>query len=418
MRTRDYRSAALVGLTLALVTAGCSTKAEQKTSSGSGDLKTDVGVTDSEIRLAVMTDMSGPYKGGGLALAAGNELWAKDINAAGGICGRQIVLDMKDTVYKVDVAVPQYDQVATDDLGIVQMGGSHILAALKTKLQTQNVLTVPAGWASGNLDTDQIMLVGQTYDIELLNGLAYAQEAGMISDGDKIGHIYQDAEYGQNALLGSQAYAKEHGLDVVTSAISTTDTDMTATVTKMKSEGVKLLVISTTPAATASIALQNAEQGLGVPMIGNSQAFHPSMLSDPAVTSALTDFYMVSSTAPFGSPGELSEKIAAEYTKASTDAPSVGIPVGYTFGMVWEAVLKQACESGDMTRAGVLAAKKKVTSLDTQGLTGELDFSNDGAPSTRQGYILSVNAATPGGLDVKKDLFESPEAKQYKAPHQ
>ncbi|WP_153505446.1 hypothetical protein [Cumulibacter manganitolerans] len=56
--------------------------------------------------------------------------------------------------------------------------------------------------------------------------------------------------------------------------------------------------------------------------------------------------------------------------------------------------------------------------MDTQGLTGSLDFSNDGAPSAREAYMLRPNAATPGGLDIEKKLFESPEAKGYKAPHQ
>ncbi|MFV0534221.1 MAG: ABC transporter substrate-binding protein, partial [Cumulibacter sp.] len=374
--------------TLALILcAACSTKSSDGGDSTSADgLKTDVGVSDSEIRLAVMTDLSGPYKAGGLAIAAGNQLWADTVNSAGGICGRDIVLDMQDTVYKVDVAVPQYASVAQDDLGVLQLGGSHILSALKEKMTADDVLSTPAGWAAGNLDREQIMLVGQTCDVEMINGLSFMQEQGMLADGDKIGHIWQDAEYGQNGKMAVDWYAEQHDLDVVSMPISTTDTDMTATVTKLKSEGVDLIAITTTPAATGSIALQNAEQGLSVPMIGNNQAFQPQLLDDPAMVDALSDFYMVSSTAPFSADLELSKQIAEDYADSTDDEPSVGVPMGYSTGMVWEAVLNEACDSGDMTRKGVLEAKKKVTSLDTEGLTGTLDFSKDGEPSTREAF--------------------------------
>ena len=114
----------------------------------------------------------------------------------------------------------------------------------------------------------------------------------------------------------------------------------------------------------------------------------------------------------------LAAQIAEEYNAAYDDAPSVGINQGYTVGQAWGAVLEEACDSGDMTRAGVLAAKEKVTGLDTEGLTGALNFSVPGAPSSREAYILDVDADAPGGLVIAQDLFESDVAKDYKAPHQ
>ena len=413
-----HRSVAL-GAAALILCAACSSKAAQEEESvGADGLKTDVGVSDTEIRLAVMTDFSGPYKAGGLALATGNQLWADQVNADGGICGRDIVLDTQDTTYKVDVAVPQYATVSGEDLGILQLGGSHILAALKEQLTADNMLTTPAGWASGNLDREQIMLVGQSYDVEMVNGLAFMQEQGFLQDGDTIGHVWQDAEYGQNGKLAVDWYAAQHNLNVVSMPISTTDTDMTATVTKLKSEGVKTIAITTTPAATGSIALQNVQQSLNAPMIGNNQAFQPPLLDDPAMVDALADFYMVSSTAPFSADTELSKQIAEQYTASNDDEPSVGVPMGYSMGMVWEAILNEACDAGDMTRTGVLEAKKKVTSLDTEGLTGVLDFSKDGEPSTREAFILKPDETVEGGLSVEQDLFVSDDAKQYKTPHQ
>ena len=67
---------------------------------------------------------------------------------------------------------------------------------------------------------------------------------------------------------------------------------------------------------------------------------------------------------------------------------------------------------------GILDARKKVTGLDTEGLTGDLDYSVPGAPGTRESYVLGVDPEAEGGLKIVQDKFASEEAKQYKAPYE
>ena len=85
---------------------------------------------------------------------------------------------------------------------MVQLLGSPVLAALKQNLVDDNVLAAPASWSSEVLNNPSIMMIGTTYDLEIVNGLAYLQQQGLIKDGDTIGHIYIDGEYGGNGLLG------------------------------------------------------------------------------------------------------------------------------------------------------------------------------------------------------------------------
>ena len=56
-----------------------------------------------------------------------------------------------------------------------------------------------------------MLTVGVTYDLEIINGLGYLLEQGLISEGGKIGHLYTESEYGLNALAGVEAFAAEHG---------------------------------------------------------------------------------------------------------------------------------------------------------------------------------------------------------------
>ena len=70
----------------------------------------------------------------------------------------------------------------------------------KQNLQNDNLTAAPASWSSEILNNPNIMMIGTTYDLEQVNGLAYLQQQGLIKDGDTIGHIYIDGEYGGNTV--------------------------------------------------------------------------------------------------------------------------------------------------------------------------------------------------------------------------
>ena len=420
MKRRSTKALTATTLATALFVTGCSTKAADSSDSGAGDgdVKTDVGVTDDEINLLELSDLSGVFKTIGLAYGAGIKVWTDEVNAAGGICDRKINVITQDTVYKVENAVPLYEQHKGNAAAMIGLGGSHILAALKQKITTDNMLTVPGSWASLNLDSPAVLMVGQTYDIEMLNGLSYLQEQGMISDGDTIGHIYTDSEYGQNGIMGSKAYAKQHDMTIVEVPLSASDTDLTASITKLKSDGVTAIAITTPPAALGSAAVQNVQQGLNVPIVGSSPAFAPTLLTDPGVEAALSNFYMTSSAVPIGADNPKAQEILGKIQQFSQDEPNIGSILSYTWGLAYAAVLEQACEDGDMTRAGIIEAKGKVDSVESENLSGALDFTQPGAPTSRETYILQPDKSTPGLLTVTADLFASDEAKEYKAPHE
>ncbi len=197
-------------------------------------MKTDKGVTDTTITLGIMGDTTGVFKNLGAGLNAGNQLWADDVNAAGGICNRQIAIEVVDHGYKADTAKTLYPQLEPKVLGMVQLLGSPVLAALKQNLIDDKVLAAPASWSSEVLDNPSVMMIGTTYDLEIINGLSYLQQQGLIDDGDTIGHIYIDGEYGGNGLRGSKYYAEQHSLTINEAKITSTDNDLTGIVTGLQ----------------------------------------------------------------------------------------------------------------------------------------------------------------------------------------
>lgn len=407
----------------ALVLAGCGGGDDEADGGGGGTaadgVKTGPGVTDKEITLGVMTDLTGPFKDFSTNLQSGHQLWVDEVNKAGGVCGRTIKLDTLDHGYKADTATIQFPDMEPKIAGFMELLGSPVIAALKTDINDKKITTMAVSWSSELLDQPYVTIVGTTYDLEQINGLSYLLEKGDLKKGDKIGHIYIDGEYGGNGLAGSKYFAEKEGLTVVEGKITSTDTDMKSIITRFKGEKVTAISLTTSPAQTASAASNNAQLGLNVPMVGNSPTFFPSLLDTPAAK-ALGQLYVVASAVPYDSPAAKAKEIAKQFVAANPDAkPSFTVQFGYALGVIWGQILKSACDAKDLTRDGIHTALTSSSNISTDKLVADLDFSKPGSPASRQVYIAQVDKATPGGLkQVGKPLYESADAKTYKAPHE
>ena len=168
------------------------------------DLATDVGVSASEITLGVMTDNTGPFKNLGLGVLQGHQIWTDETNEAGGVCDRTIKLEIHDHAYKADTAKIQFPELEPNVLGFMQILGSPVNAALDSDLTSAKTTAVALSWSSEILDNPYVIIPGTTYDIEMINGLSYLLDEKLIKDGDTIGHIYIDGEYGANGLRGAR----------------------------------------------------------------------------------------------------------------------------------------------------------------------------------------------------------------------
>ncbi|PRZ43928.1 substrate-binding family protein [Antricoccus suffuscus] len=135
------------------------------------------------------------------------------------------------------------------------MLGAPMVAALKSSIISNDMLSIPGSWASSDFAAPAILTVGSTHSIEILNGLAYLQKQGLIQDGDKNGHVYINSEYGDDGLLGSKAYAKDHDMTSVEANTPADEADMSAAVASLKSAGVK------PPSQRADRCCSNADGG-------------------------------------------------------------------------------------------------------------------------------------------------------------
>lgn len=408
-----------VALASALALAGCSTAAPSVAHAKPKDLTTDFGVTRTEITLGALTEYSGPFKDLGSGVVHGQQLWVNETNARGGICGRKIKLEVRDDEDDVGKAKTEYAALESTVLGFMQIAGSSVTTALSQSLLDNETTAIALSKSSEFLGNPYVIIPASTYDIEMINGLSYLMEQGKIHDGDTVGHLWLDGEYGANGLRGAKYFAQRHHLTLRDAKVTAATSDVRAFVGAFAgSPRVTAIALSTAPDQTVSALTANQQLGLNVPMIANSAAFSPQLLFGPAA-GALDNLSVLDSSVPFSAVAPRAEHVAVAYQQAGyLQLPNSGVPYGYAIGKIWGQWLKRACTNGDMSRSGIQEAILQSTNITTDGLVADLDFAKPGSPASREASVDIPDAALLGGLREVKPLFMAPDAQSYIAAHQ
>jgi ABC-type branched-subunit amino acid transport system substrate-binding protein len=405
---KRLRAVTLLSAAALLAATGCSTKAQNDSSSsgsssGAGQVKTGRGVSGTTIKLGSLTDLTGVFAALGKDITNAQALYWAD--PAHKICGKYTVAtEVKDHGYVTQQGIQLYSALHSDVLAIEQTIGSPINTGLSQQLQTDSMVNFPAAWAQSLTTNPENAVVGATYEIEMINVLDYLLKQNKIKQGDKIGHIYFEGEYGQGGLNGSKYFASKHGLTVVEAKIKSTDTDMTAQVTQLKAQGVKAIALTVAPSQTASAAGVAAAQGLDVPIAGNNPVFATALLKGPSGPALKKNLYVASPVSPFDKNAGLLKAYQAKYP----GDPTLGVVFGTAAADVMRQVLDKACKSGDLTPEGVTKAKADIGSVETGGLAVPVKFEVGKSPSLKS-YIFQA-ADVPGGAKSVSDLFQGDDA--------
>jgi len=399
---------------LCLALTGCN-----KATSGdqdAGGVKTGVGVTDTTIKLGSLVDLTAVFAPLAKSVVQGTQLFWKQQNASGGVCGRTVEIVVKDHGYDPQKAVAVYRELAGDVLGMQTVLGSPVVSALRPSIGQDNMYVGFAGWSASVLADQHIQVLGTTYDIEAISGLDFLMRTKGLTSGDKVGHVYFEGDFGENALKGSQYLAAQKGLTIVGQKIRPPDTDLSAQVSTFRSAGVKAILVSAGPTQTASVAGVAKSVGLNVPIVANGPGFTPQLLGSPAGPALKENLHVVSSIAPPGLDTPAARQLQDAFAKEYPDAvpTQVGSVFGYVQAKVTKEILQKACDNKDLTRQGVLTALHQLSGLDTGGLVaGTLDYTKTGQPPSRTVYISRVDSTVPGGLTVVGGPVEAEPAKTY-----
>lgn len=406
------RPLAAAALCLAALTA-CSTT-DPNAGNGDGEARTGAGVTDSEIKIGVLTDLSGPFKAGATVQIQEKKAYWAAKNDKGGICGRKITMEVRDHGYNPQRAVSLYRSLSPDIVALQQVLGSAAVTAVLPLAEKDGLYVGGMGWTGEALKYEVAQIPGTTYGIESANAIDYLVDTLKVPEGSTIGHVHFEGDFGDDSLAGAEHAAKARGLKIHPIKITPQDTDMSAQAAALKRADVKGVILGASPSQLSSLASVLASNGLNVPLFGNTPTYSPALLNTPAKEGLLKNFYTTTSVAPYNGEGAGVKEATEMFEKNAPDGmKGWEVPLAYGQAELLATALEKACDKGDLTPKGVVAAMHETSGLDTRGLfSGKLDYTKKGQPATRTVFVSRPDADEPGGLKLV-DTVEGPSARSF-----
>ena len=215
---------------------------------GCENRSTSPGVTDTEILVGNIQDLSGPIKELGLLIPAGTNMYLDYINAQGGVHGRQIKMLIEDHGYNPQKAVVAAKKLIEKDqvFCLYNVIGTSPAEALRPILEESGVpLIAPATNSSSMSDMSKqaakyIFHTDAGYDLQTRVLIDYILENNPEA---KIGFAYQDDDYGSNALLGCAEAEEKHGITVQKESFQRGATDFVGQTMNFMKGGVTDVII-------------------------------------------------------------------------------------------------------------------------------------------------------------------------------
>ncbi len=197
---------------------------------------TQRGVTDTEILVGTITDLSGVTAVQGVNNANAVRLAFDDVNEQGGINGRKIRYIVEDSQYQVPRAVQAMNKLLNND-GVfitIEDGGTPMNnATFPMAIEKNTLKLLPLSAARSMFEPFNKLKFSQysSYVDQMRAGVKYFVE----QRGKKaVCAMYQDTDFGKDVLAGAVMQTEAMGMKVVaTTAHKPTDTDFTAAIVQV-----------------------------------------------------------------------------------------------------------------------------------------------------------------------------------------
>jgi len=250
------------------------------------------GVTDKEIKIAWLTDLSGPGKYAGPPMSDVARDFVAMVNDKGGINGRKINLIIEDNGILPSTTMNAAKKVILKDgvFAIAMNLGSAGSRAILPLCEENKVVLMPHGankdfYSPGN----KWVFVPHTVQFDMAaRAVDYILEKNSKA---RIGMIYQDDDFGREGLAGANAAAAIMKTKLVAQAPYKTGTiDFTPHMNAMKEANVDAIVLWTYLPQSAAIIKQKVKMAWNVDLISNNTTDSPALF---ALAGEAADGYML-----------------------------------------------------------------------------------------------------------------------------
>lgn len=245
------------------------------------------GVTDTEILIGTVTDLSGVTAIQGVNNANAIRLLFDEANAKGGINGRKIRYIVEDSQYQVPRAVQAMNKLLNNDkvFMTIQDGGTPMNnATWPMAIEKDTPKLLPLTAARSMYEPYHRLKFSQTssYVDQMRAGIKYfVEQRGK----QTICVMYQDTDFGKDVLAGVTMQTEAENMKIAaTTAHKPTDTDFTAAVAKLREAKCDLLALGTIVRDTTLIIATVKKIGWDVDMLGQAASYDTAVATAPGGT--------------------------------------------------------------------------------------------------------------------------------------
>jgi branched-chain amino acid transport system substrate-binding protein len=362
------------------------------------------------IKIGFSTSLTGGLASSGKANLLAQQIWQEQINAQGGLLGRQVDLVYYDDQSNASTVPGIYAKLLDVDKVDLLMGAATnlIVAAMPGIMQHQKLVMVLV--ALGSNDEFKYPRYFQTAawgpDAKGVIGHAFFEVAKTISPRPKtVAIVGADTEFSNNVMTGARAIAKKEGFDIVYDrTYPPTTTDYTPIVRAIQASNPDLVFVASYPLDSVGMVRAATELGLkaqlfGGGMVGLQYATFMQQLTDKLDRVVNYHLYVPSPTMKFPGIEEFLKTYQARAPQQGTD------PLGFyqpPFAYAAMQVLEQAIKATGSLDDGKLADYIHKSAFNT--IVGEIRFDEKGEWAKPRLLLVQFQNVDGNNLD------------QYRAP--
>lgn len=274
------------------------------------------------VKIGISLSLSGDFSADGIAFKQGYQLWAKDVNAAGGLLGHKVVLDIKSDASSPTQVVTNYQSlISTDHVNLTFGPFSSLLTlpAAQTVSRYGYAMVEGAGGAPSVFSAK----LHNVFDVALPIANSLVPFAKWISSLPKsqrptsVAYVTSNDPFTEPQIPVAQAIMKPAGIKTVYYKVFPSEvTDFTPIADAVAAAKPQVVVLGAVDVPTVSAFMQTFEQSGFNPKVFIATA-GPDQGSafTKAVGKANADGIMVPNTWYGGSAIAASKKMVAEYIK-------------------------------------------------------------------------------------------------------
>lgn len=337
---------------------------------------------NTDIIIGSVQRLQGPNSNFGTQSQAGIELAAAQINAAGGIHGRRVVVKVGDNKGIADESKKRFEELVSQ--GAVAVIGEVASSATLNMAPTAKSLRVPHLTPASTADE----LTGEEYSWTFRTCFKDTMQGGAIArfiveglNARRIAIITQQGEaYSQGLtenVLSSFARLQPTGEVVAKESYVGTDTDYSAILAKIKAANPDVVVATGYYEAVSRMVPRAREMGMNMPFVGGDGWSSPDLLKvggSQMNNSFYTDHFILDESNP------RAKKFIEDFTShhKSRMSPDSMAALGYDAMKVMAAAITKALENDPKGTPDPEKIRQALATIrDFDGLTGKMTMEPD-----------------------------------------